>query len=475
MKKLINTLLFGLLSLHIHAQPFTTLTEPKLLGFVQNQLFASYPIFGKEEQVKNWMNEAVKDIRFIPNGTLEMPVKGLLCYTFKAIKQTFGGQNEIASFDYKLSRNSYLLVGGSENYTRSLKYLNYVLYFETPETKDKVLKYIWEQLGTIFKEEPNDVDMSNPYYVTTAYAFREGTLNVITSKTAGDANISLQLILDSDLCREAGIDKDWIPQIPTIPMVDNYISTREKNENARTEAAEAVKNGLKAVQITNTPHTRAELSQRLNSLGWYELLLGDFKSAQKTIEQSILINPDNPYPYTNLPPILLGLGQTGEAEKRYREWMTKSFTGGGGFETYRDAFLDDFETFKDAGVFPKEQLANVEKMRAILLAMSPKIENYVRKPVEELMPPLLKESVPTIYEMPQTPTPKRKIETGYDPTFSYKCDNRCLLFNGKDDYLNVTAQPIIDDWCLRSLHQRGIVWWAFSAYFLAWQWDADAD
>lgn len=215
MRKLLIVFLCVILYQTTDAQPFTTLTEPKLLDFVQNHLFASYPIFGKEEQVKKWLTNAVEERRFIPNGTFSMVVKGWLCYHFKVDKQTFVERNGKDTIEHKLKKeDSYILVGGNENYTRSLKYLDYILYFETPETKNKALKYIGEQLELTHGQRTSDVDMSNPYYISITYTFREGTLNVVTQKGAKATNITLKLTLNSDLCVDAGIDNTWIPPLP---------------------------------------------------------------------------------------------------------------------------------------------------------------------------------------------------------------------------------------------------------------------
>jgi tetratricopeptide (TPR) repeat protein len=108
-----------------------------------------------------------------------------------------------------------------------------------------------------------------------------------------------------------------------------------------------------------------ELAQTYNSIAWYALLTGNFKKAEYYINEGIKLDAANKYFYTNLPPALLFQGNVKEATKLYKEYSLKAFSEQN-LATYKDAFLDDFKAFKDAGIIPKSLEKDVTKIITML-------------------------------------------------------------------------------------------------------------
>lgn len=105
-----------------------------------------------------------------------------------------------------------------------------------------------------------------------------------------------------------------------------------------------------------------QAASHYNSLGWYQLLANDPQGAEKSIKRGLEIYQENTYLYTNMPHVLLLTNQFEEAKELYLEYSNRPFDPEGGYPTYREAFLEDFETFKEAGVLHPD----MEKISSLL-------------------------------------------------------------------------------------------------------------
>ncbi len=112
--------------------------------------------------------------------------------------------------------------------------------------------------------------------------------------------------------------------------------------------------------------TRETVAQDYNSLAWYQLLTGRFKEAEVTLNKGIEIYEDNPYFYTNVPPALLFQGRVKEAKELYLFYKDMDFDADAGYPKYKDAFLDDFESFEKERIIPDEYRKHIKEIITML-------------------------------------------------------------------------------------------------------------
>ncbi|MCB0847741.1 MAG: leucine-rich repeat domain-containing protein, partial [Bacteroidetes bacterium] len=99
-----------------------------------------------------------------------------------------------------------------------------------------------------------------------------------------------------------------------------------------------------------------------NSLGWYQLLTGQFTEAEVAIRRGMELDSTYIFLHTNLPTSLLLQGKVEEARKLYIAWKDKPFQD----KTYRSIFLGDLEKIEEAGIIPPELKEAVEEIRQLL-------------------------------------------------------------------------------------------------------------
>lgn len=104
--------------------------------------------------------------------------------------------------------------------------------------------------------------------------------------------------------------------------------------------------GERLIELENTPANREELSQHCNSLGWYNILAGNYGEAENSIRRGIKYYRDNLMLYTNLPHTLLFQGKFEEAHKVYMDNQAKEYQPERNRPYIRDVYLADFTGFK---------------------------------------------------------------------------------------------------------------------------------
>ena len=140
---------------------------------------------------------------------------------------------------------------------------------------------------------------------------------------------------------------------------------RTDNKAARDEDLQKVEAARKLSANNNSEENRHNLSVKLNSLAWSEMILGNFAVAEGYVREAIALNPANLFPRTNLPPCLLFQGKFDEAEKLYQEWKDKPF-GYNGFPLFKDAFLDDFKTLENENSISSDFFGGLAMIRELL-------------------------------------------------------------------------------------------------------------
>lgn len=103
-----------------------------------------------------------------------------------------------------------------------------------------------------------------------------------------------------------------------------------------------------------------QISTHYNNLGWFSLLCKKFENTldyfNKSIKYSQKHDIKNDAAKGNIPHAYLFNNKVEEAKKLYLSLKDKSFInfGSSNLVTYKDAFLDDFKSFREAGISNKD-------------------------------------------------------------------------------------------------------------------------
>ena len=96
--------------------------------------------------------------------------------------------------------------------------------------------------------------------------------------------------------------------------------------------------------------------RRLFKQSAYANILGKFKEGEKFSLEALQVDSTKHIAYTNLAAALLFQGKIEEAEKIYRQYKSE----------FKDGFLGDFAEYERLQVIPKEYMADVERIKAML-------------------------------------------------------------------------------------------------------------
>ncbi|MDO4172888.1 MAG: hypothetical protein Q4D28_09330 [Prevotellaceae bacterium] len=96
--------------------------------------------------------------------------------------------------------------------------------------------------------------------------------------------------------------------------------------------------------------------EKLVSRSFYANLLGKFKEGEQYSLEALKVDSTHHIAYTNLAAALLLQGKIEEAEIIYRQYKNE----------FKDGMLDDFAEFERLGIIPKDQEADVERIKAML-------------------------------------------------------------------------------------------------------------
>ena len=130
----------------------------------------------------------------------------------------------------------------------------------------------------------------------------------------------------------------------------------EKNyEAAYNYNAELLKI-LKSDYLVNPEKFKNAYTVFLSSQSFYANLLGKFKEGETYCLEALQVDSTKHIAYTNLAAALLFQGKIEEAEKIYRQYKSE----------FKDGFLGDFAEYERLQVIPKEYMADVERIKAML-------------------------------------------------------------------------------------------------------------
>ena len=102
-----------------------------------------------------------------------------------------------------------------------------------------------------------------------------------------------------------------------------------------------------------------------NAIARYFLLTGEVDIVDQTLSESLSSEAKNPFAPLFMAPTLLFQGQTESAKNLYSKMKHEPFPGPG-FETYKDAFLHDFNLFQEKGLIQTSLKQDVESIKRML-------------------------------------------------------------------------------------------------------------
>ena len=124
------------------------------------------------------------------------------------------------------------------------------------------------------------------------------------------------------------------------------------------------------------PQQKPALAKALTSRAWLGFFLASrsvgvtsshpdtWSAIEADVREGMALDPDNQYLPSNLAPALLFQGKKYAAISEYKKWMDKPFNKD--YPTYREAFLDDLNTFEKAGIIPEARRGDVAAVRKLL-------------------------------------------------------------------------------------------------------------
>lgn len=113
---------------------------------------------------------------------------------------------------------------------------------------------------------------------------------------------------------------------------------------------------LKNIFLSDTIKYKNDYLSKLVSQSFYANLLGKFKEGEECSLEALQVDSTKYIAYTNLAAALLFQGKIEEAEKIYRQYKSE----------FKDGFLDDFAEYERLQIIPKEYMADVERIKAML-------------------------------------------------------------------------------------------------------------
>lgn len=110
--------------------------------------------------------------------------------------------------------------------------------------------------------------------------------------------------------------------------------------------------------LLSMQHAKEVYNTRLVVQSFLANLLGKFNEGETYSLEALQSDSANHVAYTNLAAALLFKGRVAEAEKLYRQYK----------QELKDTFLDDLAEYERLKVIPKERIADVERIRKMLMA-----------------------------------------------------------------------------------------------------------
>lgn len=164
---------------------------------------------------------------------------------------------------------------------------------------------------------------------------------------------NLYNLYEQDIQKDT-INKDIIIK-DAIKSYEEYTSFLEKN-NFNNKAIDIYKRLIELGQIylVANPDDSSQIKQNIannyNSLGWNCILVKKFDSLIYIFNKSLDYDSNYVYPKENMAHAYLFNNQFKKAKELYLKYKDLPFDETNGFPTYKSAFLDDFNQFKQRGI-----------------------------------------------------------------------------------------------------------------------------
>ena len=113
---------------------------------------------------------------------------------------------------------------------------------------------------------------------------------------------------------------------------------------------------MKKKYETDSESLQSDYASTLGTQSFYSIFAKQYAEAEQLACEGLSIDSTQHFIYSNLAAALLFQGKYEETEKIYRQYK----------DELKDAFLDDFKQFAEAGVIPKEREADVERIKRML-------------------------------------------------------------------------------------------------------------
>lgn len=107
---------------------------------------------------------------------------------------------------------------------------------------------------------------------------------------------------------------------------------------------------------------KKQMGHHYNSLAWYSIITQQLDQVEYYLKQSMKFDPQDKYPYSNMPLLLLLKGRYPEARALFIKLKDQPFDGPG--STFKDEFLEDFKLLEAEGITNRDTRKIVQLLNA---------------------------------------------------------------------------------------------------------------
>ena len=243
---------------------------------------------------------------------------------------------------------------------------------DNPQIYESDLAILYQNLGSNYQEEQRFEESEAMYLSCIKIYFQLYKKNPSSyRKTLGDCYYWLgKTMIENNKSHDAidvfekslRLTKEMISDeedslsyaINLMQLTDLYGAEKkyETAYNYNTELLVLLKNYYFAEHV----NYKNDYSHTLINHSFYANLLGKFKEGEEYSLEALQVDSTKHIAYTNLAAALLFQGKIEEAEKIYRQYKSE----------FKDGFLGDFAEYERLQVIPKEYMADVERIKAML-------------------------------------------------------------------------------------------------------------
>ena len=175
-----------------------------------------------------------------------------------------------------------------------------------------------------------------------------------TNKKYGESIIALEksLKLSKEIIEEKKDSSLYLMNLACLSTTYFFAKDYESSYTHNKDLLQLLKDNF----MINPERWKKDYVQRLVSQSYYANLLGKFEEGEKMSLEALKVDSTQHIAYTNLAASLLFQGKIKKAKKLYRQYKNE----------LKDGFLNDFLGLERLHVFPKEYIADVERIKNFL-------------------------------------------------------------------------------------------------------------